>query len=496
MNWLLYIALLVLLVVIVTVSCTCTVEGLTDAPSKWGEWGPETCEIDDDNKCTTTKTRQCLADEEWCDANASNGVMKTTCTFCATAIVIKDPIQDCSRPCGGGMGSQDTTTYSWSAGKDGWEPNSDDAAGLVAATKTKRVKCNTEACCPARTVTSRPMNKKGVGLPDFFADARFAKPEDLFRITSSALDGANGINAGWYYNWGYCEEFDTAVQYVPMQYSVRNRPEIRGRSDYLLGINEPDHPCQGKLTIYDVLVPYNRHASMPGVRALRKLLVRQCPTESPPSLAPIQAFQVKTPNPDVSVWSEIEQSAKYIGSPACASENAGFDLPYKELAGTAWDLTEGTGQGWMYRFANYNPAPNFNFMCVHWYANGKTADDMIEYLEHMFSIYKKPIWITEYAPQTTGDSMKDPARYSWAQVNAFITKTTKFFEETPWIHRYAWHHSYVGTSALWTKNGTLTQTGIAYRDADRVYRKNSPALEIRHKAVYDSFGTRYATSGF
>jgi hypothetical protein len=32
----------------------------------------------------------------------------------------------------------------------------------------------------------------------------------------------------------------------------------------------------------------------------------------------------------------------------------------------------------------------------------------------------------------------------------------------PWIFRYAWHDSGIGTSALWNSDGTLTATGLKY----------------------------------
>lgn len=509
MDWYFFIALLALLVVITTL-CYKTVERLTDAqynrlprvpadPLVANGFGAvvQTCEIDDNDHCIITKKRECTGSKTWCSANDSP-VSMGRCSRCDTAIVVSDPVQNCSKRCGGGVGSQSTLVYSWDSAKGkGWEPNSDDFSGrLRKTTIAYNVKCNRQPCCDVRTTPRRPMTKKGVGVPDFYIDDRFFDPVPLNKITASGLDA---LAVGWYYNWNYCEDFDTAVQYVPMQYSTNNRPEIRGRYEYLLGINEPDHPCQGKLTIYDVLVPFNVHAAIPGVRGLRKLLVRQCPKNSPPESAPIQAFQVKTTNPDVSVWSEIEKSAKYIGSPACASEDAGFIRSRAYLNNNVkWALTQGTGRGWLNRFVNYsNPAfdvsqPHFNFICVHWYGNGKTAQDMIHYLEEMWEMYGRPIWITEYALQTTGDAMERPNRYTWEQVTRFMDITTEFFETTHWIHRYAWHHSYYGSSSLWNEDGTLTPAGAHYANVDVNYRNTvSHVLENRHKSVYDRFGTRY-----
>jgi hypothetical protein len=38
-------------------------------------------------------------------------------------------------------------------------------------------------------------------------------------------------------------------------------------------------------------------------------------------------------------------------------------------------------------------------------------------------------------------------------------------EQEPMVERYAWHDSKVGTCAIYTEKGQLTETGKAYRDA-------------------------------
>jgi hypothetical protein len=105
--------------------------------------------------------------------------------------------------------------------------------------------------------------------------------------------------------------------------------------------------------------------------------------------------------------------------------------------------------------------PKVDAIAVHWYKGADSAR-FIKDLEEIHAHFKKPLWVTEFAPQTAADSAESPTKFTQAKVNAFIEETTAFMEKTPWVQRYAWHHSGVGTSALFTKTGELTETGKAY----------------------------------
>jgi len=114
---------------------------------------------------------------------------------------------------------------------------------------------------------------------------------------------------------------------------------------------------------------------------------------------------------------------------------------------------------WMAAFLK--PDPKVDALAVHWYKGADSAR-FIKDLEEIHAHFKKPLWVTEFAPQTAADSAENPTKFTQAKVNAFIEETTAFMEKTPWVQRYAWHHSGVGTSALFTKTGELTDTGKAY----------------------------------
>lgn len=114
---------------------------------------------------------------------------------------------------------------------------------------------------------------------------------------------------------------------------------------------------------------------------------------------------------------------------------------------------------WMAVFLKRDP--KVDALAVHWYKGADSAR-FIKDLEEIHAHFKKPLWVTEFAPQTAADSAENPTKFTQAKVNAFIEETTAFMEKTPWVQRYAWHHSGVGTSALFTKTGELTDTGKAY----------------------------------
>lgn len=93
---------------------------------------------------------------------------------------------------------------------------------------------------------------------------------------------------------------------------------------------------------------------------------------------------------------------------------------------------------------------------------GVDVNHFIDDLEAIHNLFQLPLWITEFAPQTHASSVADPTRFSQDQVDAFVVKATAFMEATLWVHRYAWHNSGVGTSALFNDLGELTATGHAY----------------------------------
>jgi hypothetical protein len=108
--------------------------------------------------------------------------------------------------------------------------------------------------------------------------------------------------------------------------------------------------------------------------------------------------------------------------------------------------------------------PRVDFVTAHWY-KGVDSKHFIRDIEEIHAKFGKPIWVTEFAPQTAASSQKDPDKFTPAQVAQFIADTTRWMDATPWVQRYAWHDSRTGTSSLFDEKGALTLTGKAYAAA-------------------------------
>ena len=141
-------------------------------------------------------------------------------------------------------------------------------------------------------------------------------------------------------------------------------------------------------------------------------------------------------------WPSVVSLAKHVGSPAMAGNPVTGD--------------------WFPAFMKAKP--KVSFVTVHWY-KGADAKHFIKDIEKIHAAYGKPIWVTEFAPQTHGSSEKSPHKYTQAQVDTFISETLHWMDRTSYVHRYAWHDSRVGTSALFDDKGSLTATGRAYAAA-------------------------------
>jgi hypothetical protein len=142
-------------------------------------------------------------------------------------------------------------------------------------------------------------------------------------------------------------------------------------------------------------------------------------------------------------WGPIATKAVRVGGPATAGN------------------AQTTGS-WQEQFMAAKP--KVDFVCVHWY-KGPDSKKFVADMTAIITKYNKPIWVTEFAPQTTASSTASPTKYTQAQVDAFIKDVIAWMEQQPMVERYAWHDSKVGTSAIYDANGNLTATGKTYRDA-------------------------------
>lgn len=144
----------------------------------------------------------------------------------------------------------------------------------------------------------------------------------------------------------------------------------------------------------------------------------------------------------LAVWPQLAGQAKRLGSPAVAGHPVRGD--------------------WLPTFMKANP--KVDFVTMHWY-KGADANKFIKDVQSLCDAYQKPVWVTEFAPQTAAQSKESPTKYSQAQVNQFIQETVRWMHANSCVERFAWHDAKTGTSALWDRKGNLTPTGKAYAEA-------------------------------
>jgi hypothetical protein len=223
------------------------------------------------------------------------------------------------------------------------------------------------------------------------------------------------LNVSWFYNWGVTPSFNTTAPFfVPMIYSKNTINKILPTNySYVLGFNEPDNDQQANMTA-------------------------------------AAAYQLW---PNILTLAQNVKPTALIGAPA--------------MAGTSIDA--GT---WLPTFMSNNP--KVDFITIHWY-KGTSSDKFISDIKSIINYYKLPVWITEFAPQTSSSSKDSPLKYTQSDVNNFIMNVINWMESEPMVQRYAWHNSKVSGSScnLFNDDGSLTQTGVTYAMANGASKLNS-----------------------
>ncbi len=141
-------------------------------------------------------------------------------------------------------------------------------------------------------------------------------------------------------------------------------------------------------------------------------------------------------------WPTLASKAEFVGSPSMAGNPVTGD--------------------WFPRFMA--AGPKVDFVTVHWY-KGVDPKHFIKDIEAVYTKYGKPVWVTEFAPQTTNNAKLNPNKYTQEQVDRFISETVRWMESTPWVERYAIFDPGIGTCALFDENGELTATGTTYANS-------------------------------
>ena len=148
-------------------------------------------------------------------------------------------------------------------------------------------------------------------------------------------------------------------------------------------------------------------------------------------------------------WPVLQETGLRLGSPACVH-------PDNE---------------WMRAFMEGAKKRGFkvDFICVHSYG-APTADAFIKRLHAVHELYKKPIWITEFAVADWKAKSVAENQFKPDEILKFMEEVLPQLEKLDFVERYAWFPSSVDNkalchSALYGADDQLTRLGECYRDS-------------------------------
>lgn len=244
------------------------------------------------------------------------------------------------------------------------------------------------------------------------------------------------MNMGWYYNWAAnphtYDNFDK-IEYVPMIWGTANEGSIPSVASagykHLLAYNEPDMGNDIGGSNIDV-------------------------------------------NTAIANWSKFLGNDYYLGTPAPGL------CP-------AWD--NGT---WFRTFMNGIDHSTVDFIALHCYYGqyaGKEAAEtfLTEVVDGTYEMYKKPIWITEFA--VSGWSYNDTE--SIEKIKEFMKAVIDGLNERDYVERYAWFSfgatdTSNGASAIYNVDtGELTDLGEVYVSYGNPQGYVTPAPDVKNYTV-------------
>ncbi len=149
------------------------------------------------------------------------------------------------------------------------------------------------------------------------------------------------------------------------------------------------------------------------------------------------------------LWPILEQTGMRLGSPGCVH-------PDRE---------------WMEAFMKGAKKRKLrvDFVCVHSYG-GPNAKGFVNRLKKVHRMFRKPVWITEFAVGDWEAASAEQNRHRPESVLRFMEEVLPMLDRLDFVERYAWFPAMpdnraLGTSALFDQEGKLTKLGECYRDA-------------------------------
>lgn len=265
------------------------------------------------------------------------------------------------------------------------------------------------------------MTLKGIGYGDDDA-------ADVARI--------NSLNPDWWYNWDQKRDFATkdtiTAEFVPMLYS----------------------DSQVRLDAFA--------ADIAALKAESPRTVTAILGPNEPDWVGSDGSVKMTPLEVLNVWHHIQDNGYALrkGSPATVS----------------------TTRTWLYQFMDAqkgldqtktSTARDFevNFVAAHIYQQPH-AGTWLSKVDALYAKFGKPVWVTETCVHDFDATDTVPNKYSRDEVNQFIKDIWAGAQSRPWLERIAWHTRDISdpvgtTGALFNSNGSLTSTGVVWRDLNK-----------------------------
>jgi len=149
------------------------------------------------------------------------------------------------------------------------------------------------------------------------------------------------------------------------------------------------------------------------------------------------------------VWPILMETGLRLGSPACVHPDDDWMKAF--MAGVK------------------KKGLRVDFVAIHSYG-GPNAGELEKRLRRIQKMYKKPIWITEFAVGDWNAKTPQANKHKPEKVLRFMEAVLPKLNSMDFVERYAWFpagqkSAPLGTSALFDGKGKLTRLGQCYRDA-------------------------------
>jgi len=219
------------------------------------------------------------------------------------------------------------------------------------------------------------------------------------------------LKAHWHYSWGHelKEEEPDNVEYVPMFWGKQVTDE---KIAYLKQLKEEDK------------IQYILGFNEPDGEDQANMTVDEA----------------------IALWPKLEEIGLPLGSPAPVG---------------------GTNE-WMTEFMSKADAQGLriDFIAMHKYP-GPNADAFLQKVKEIHDLYKRPIWITEFAVADWNANTVEENKHSPEEVLAFMKAVLPKLDQLDYVHRYAWFsgqttNKALAPSALFDAEDNLTPLGEYY----------------------------------